>query len=304
MFAEWDGLSVSAGPFFDVYETAITNHLHQDERLEADVQDTPHLESDNAASPADSTNPSPLSSPPPSPAIPRAVSPQPGEKRKSRTRRSNKEKKDSPNTPGSTPTSAPTPLLPNHQKKSTARSHISRANQRKKEKEEHGPANYRPRAEVGETLLQTASPLPACLNSNDIKDATSGYLGQASRVSKESKKVRKIWKLDELCGPGSLGFTYVPASTTPRPILDRNDVVVGTVVPPPQGDQEWASQLNDEAMAALERERNGAANTNESKQSKRQRKAGLSFTKNEELHRRGGYFIKVDGVSAGGGQKV
>ncbi|KAK7441225.1 hypothetical protein VKT23_016706 [Stygiomarasmius scandens] len=220
-FAEWDGLSVSASPFFDVYETAITNHLHQDEQLEADVQDTPHLESDDAASPADSTNPSPLSSPPPSPAIPRAVSPQPGEKRKSHTRRSNKEKKNSPNTPGSTPTSAPTPLLPNQQKKSTARSHISRANQRKKEKEEHGPANYQPRAEVGETLLQTASPLPACLNSNNIKDATSGYLGQASRVSKESKKVRKIWKLEELCGPGSVKTGVDDTETTQVTLKQR-----------------------------------------------------------------------------------
>ncbi|KAK7433932.1 hypothetical protein VKT23_020460 [Stygiomarasmius scandens] len=208
-FAEWDGLGVSAGPFFDVYETAITNQFQQDE---PDIQDVPYLESDDTPSPADSTNSSPLSSPPPSPATSRAMSPQLGEKRKSYTRRSNKKKKDGPNTPGSTTSiSALTPLPPKQQKKSTARGHVSRANQRKKEKEEHGPASYQPRVQVGETLLQTASPLPADLNSNDIENATSGYLGQASRVSKESKKARKIWELHELCGPGSLGFTYVPA---------------------------------------------------------------------------------------------
>ncbi|THU78627.1 hypothetical protein K435DRAFT_699725 [Dendrothele bispora CBS 962.96] len=74
------------------------------------------------------------------------------------------------------------------------------------------------------------------------------------------------------------------------PLIDRNNIIFGCVAPPPNESQnsgEWIHQVNEEAIAALERERDGA---------------GLSFKPTEKNHRRGTYFAKADGVSAGGGQ--
>jgi hypothetical protein len=41
-----------------------------------------------------------------------------------------------------------------------------------------------------------------------MANATSGYIGR-DHVEKSSKEERKVWRLEELCGPDSLGFQYI-----------------------------------------------------------------------------------------------
>ncbi|THU99180.1 hypothetical protein K435DRAFT_659518, partial [Dendrothele bispora CBS 962.96] len=86
------------------------------------------------------------------------------------------------------------------------------------------------------------------------------------------------------------------------PIIDKNKIVFGCVVPPPA--ENWASEVNENATAALERERDGYdLPSKEKAEGKRGQKMGLSFKDTEKEHRRGNYYAKSDGISTGGGQK-
>ncbi|THU75674.1 hypothetical protein K435DRAFT_880363, partial [Dendrothele bispora CBS 962.96] len=108
---------------------------------------------------------------------------------------------------------------------------------------------------------------------------------------------------EELCGPNGLGFTYVSVGdSVSRPIVDKLGTVIGCIAPPPSED--WTDQINEQAIAALERERSGkeeeAMKTKKNKRSKK--KFGLLFKPEEEVHRRGHYLVKADRLSGGGGQ--
>jgi hypothetical protein len=41
-----------------------------------------------------------------------------------------------------------------------------------------------------------------------MANVTSGYIGR-DHVERNNKEERKVWQLEELCGPDSLGFQYI-----------------------------------------------------------------------------------------------
>ncbi|THU80355.1 hypothetical protein K435DRAFT_874476, partial [Dendrothele bispora CBS 962.96] len=208
----WDGQSIKACVTFDLAEIALSRQTldfpGSDTDDNADVQDNPQLRGDDVSPPC-TTPPSPPlpdleSSPPSSPTSSRSPSPQFSGKRKRGTRRGNKKKRVQLD-----PSSViPTQPSPSTQKDTTARSHISRSKQRSRAK---NPTAYQPRQKVGQSLLQNLSPLPANINSHNMSEATSGYIGKGNGAVKEGK-ARAFWTLEELCGPDGLGFTCVPAS--------------------------------------------------------------------------------------------
>ncbi|KAK7441365.1 hypothetical protein VKT23_016612 [Stygiomarasmius scandens] len=251
---------------------------------------------------ADSTNAEYSSSPPspsPTPSL-RQPGSQNGLKQKRKSRRSKKKAVDA------VPTSSTQHSGGGHKpKKSTARSHFSHGKQRAGK--QLGPTAYECRPSTAEKKTAASSPICTNFNTRDILASTSGYIGRACMVNKDTLLSKREWSVDELCGANGLGFQLISMdqSTGPLPLINGSSVVFGCAVPPPE-DNKWDSQVTEAATAALEWECDGyipESNERRGKRGqKRKRKAGLSFKSEELDHRRGKYGAKADGVSAGGGQ--
>ncbi|KAK7471902.1 hypothetical protein VKT23_000003 [Stygiomarasmius scandens] len=322
-FAIWDGVAAITAPQdFDLVKTV---SLAQSLTPEPDrIQDLPPLEPSDAIS-ITSSDSSPLSSPPSSrPATPdllavpsiadstnayyssspipslRLSGSQSGLKRKRKSRRSKKKALNvAPTSPTQHSGGGPKP------KKSTARSHFSRGKQRADK--QLGPTAYECRPSTAEKKTAASSPICTNFDTGNMLTSTSGYIGRACRINKDTLLSKREWSVDELCGANGLGFQLISVdqSTGPLPLINGNGIVFGCAVPPPK-DNQWDSQATEAATAALERERDGyLPESNEScgkRGRKRKRKAGLSFKSEELDHRRGKYGAKADGISAGGGQ--
>jgi hypothetical protein len=199
----WDSLTISADTDFNLLETMVSSYKESLPEDSDHLQDNPTLEDCHVNS---------RLSPPLAPVMrPRSLSvsslsssassvpasPLPGQKRKRKTQRGGKKKV----TPSETTLiTSPSQL----QKKSTARSHVSRSKARAKLNEQ-GPTAVHIRGKTGRNVLQKSIPIDNNFESSDVVEATSGYIGK-DQVDKKAKEDRKLWTLDEL---RELGFRYI-----------------------------------------------------------------------------------------------
>ncbi|KAJ3768783.1 hypothetical protein FB446DRAFT_649854 [Lentinula raphanica] len=139
-------------------------------------------------------------------------------------------------------------------------------------------------------FARIASTVPTGFDTDDIRFATSGYIG-VERVEEEVKEQRQLHTLEELVGDNSpWKFNVIPADmNNPAPTLltDASHRVFATRIPPPAGDPTFPDQAA-QAAATLDEYR------------------PLFFNENEAFaeHRRGNFPVKAFGVSYGGGQEV
>jgi hypothetical protein len=208
IFGSWTGEIIHAIEAFDLFHTV--DALPVSALCASDnVQDIPPFgpgDGTPTATPERSTSPtssyssdlSALSSSLPSS---REPSPTPAsEKRKRKTRRSMR-KKCAGKGSGETISEAT-------RKPGTIRSHTSRARARAKDSKVHGATLYQPRASVGKKLLESYRPISADTTLS-IEQSTSGYVGRVE--SGNESWVEETPTVDDLCGPGGLGFRYIAA---------------------------------------------------------------------------------------------
>ncbi|THU79200.1 hypothetical protein K435DRAFT_810909 [Dendrothele bispora CBS 962.96] len=77
-------------------------------------------------------------------------------------------------------------------------------------------------------VSQNLTPPSVHINSSNMPASTSQYIGKANRASK-----------DQLHHVVNKFFT---SNNILKPILDRNEIVIGAVIPPPHHDLNWVAQ--------------------------------------------------------------